>query len=150
MPKNKFEPKIAWEKCHNPFTTLEEKYPIPQNEEFPDDYQPEDFDQSDTRIAEDDVVLGSKVSAMYTPLGIVPLDEYSDAYKKFNFWTGHTNFGITQGMRNIISETPGVEVVHVFTRYRFRVAIGRVFKTREVLNEIQSRIRRLPKSRILA
>lgn len=61
------------------------------------------------------------------PMGVIPLTENATPSKVYNFWLGHTNFNITSSIENVIENTPGVETLDVFTRYRFRIAIGKAF-----------------------
>ncbi len=58
----------------------------------------------------------------------------------FNCWMGHTNFSITEEIRDTLSETSGVEVLKICSRYRFFVGIGRMFDFGEVRAEIEQTI----------
>lgn len=71
-------------------------------------------------------------------MGIVPLTEHNSPSKTFNFWMGHTNFDLTIKEVTKIEKIPGVESLDVFTRYRFRVGIGKMFKAAEVMSSIES------------
>ncbi len=125
---------IAWVKTGDPYETIDEDI-INNNEENWDD------DSNVMDRSEESNKSGSKnIGILYTPIGMVPLNEYTDTYKLFNFWTGHADFGITKDISKIIEQTPGVEVLHVFTRYRIRIAVGKMFKPREVFYEIRERI----------
>ena len=70
------------------------------------------------------------------PMGIVPINESNIPSKLFTFWMGHTNFDIDDEVALKIEATPGVESLDVFTRYRFRIAIGRAFEQKGVLSAI--------------
>ena len=74
------------------------------------------------------------------PMGIVCLHESNIPSKLYNFWMGHSNFDITNRIARTISQTPGVESIDVFSRYRFRIAIGKAFKHREVKLAIDARV----------
>lgn len=54
-----------------------------------------------------------------TIAGIVPVD--------FNFWVGHTNFKLTQHICETINDFDGIEMLDIFSPYRFRIAIGLAF-----------------------
>jgi hypothetical protein len=55
----------------------------------------------------------------------------------FNFWMGHTNFVITHSILDLLlNECPGVETVDLITSYRFRISIGLLFKSNEVMSMI--------------
>jgi hypothetical protein len=70
----------------------------------------------------------------------VPYDEYNSASKIFNFWIGHTNFNISKPVSQIIENIEGVETLDIFTRYRFRIGIAKLFKPSEVMSSITNSI----------
>jgi hypothetical protein len=78
---------------------------------------------------------------MMTPLGIMPLNLLSTS-EIFNFWIGHTNFNIVKDIADIIEESEGVETLDIITRYRFRVGIGKVFKDRDVMKQINDNVKK--------
>ena len=53
---------------------------------------------------------------------------------------GHTNFNISTITANIIESSEGVETLDIFTRYRFRISVGKAFSDSKILREISSRI----------
>lgn len=73
-----------------------------------------------------------------TPLGFVSIDDPLRPAVMFDCWIGHTNFGITGEIKNIIESTPGVEVLKIMTPYRFFIGVGKLFKFRDVREHIQS------------
>lgn len=75
-----------------------------------------------------------------SPLGMFRLDDKMNPYRQFKLWMGHTNFDITPIIYNIIEKTPGIECLHILTRYRFLIAIGEVFSGLEVKNNIQTQL----------
>jgi hypothetical protein len=60
--------------------------------------------------------------------------------KIFNFWIGHTNFDITHKVADVIEKTDGVETLDIFTRYRFRIAVGKAFDDSSVMRDINKRV----------
>jgi len=60
-------------------------------------------------------------NVMTTPFGILPITENQFASTRFDFWIMHTNFNLTKPLVDIISKTPGVETIEVYTRYRARL-----------------------------
>lgn len=82
----------------------------------------------------------SKLKLVQTPMGLVPITERSYPSRIFNFWVGNANFNISEPIAQIIEKTPGVESLCVYTRYRFRIAIGRLFRGGEVMADIQKRV----------
>ena len=77
------------------------------------------------------------IQTIFTPFGALPLTEHSLASNYFKFWVGHTNFKITGPFHSIISGIEGVETLDVFTPYRFRISVGKLFRDREVMSKIK-------------
>lgn len=75
--------------------------------------------------------------AVLGQFGVVPLHESNLPSALFNFWMGDTNFDLTEEVRNTIESVPGVETLDLYTRYRFRVGIGRAFDQNEVKSAIE-------------
>lgn len=73
---------------------------------------------------------------MITPFGPYEVNDSMNPFKRFNFFLGNTNFDMTQEVSDIIEETPGVEVLEIFTRYRFVIAVAKLFNPDEVKNLI--------------
>tara|TARA_R100000995_G_scaffold40448_1_gene18758 strand:- start:7705 stop:8196 length:492 start_codon:yes stop_codon:yes gene_type:complete len=78
------------------------------------------------------------VKTIFTPFGVLPLTEHSLASNYFKFWVGHTNFKITKPFHNIISNIQGVETLDIFTPYRFRISVGKLFRDRDVMGNIKN------------
>jgi hypothetical protein len=123
------EPIIIWEKWVDPFGQNTDSLEWPE------------YIESDSD--EDDLIIKSKITkihAISTSMGIIPYNEHTDCTKIFNFWIGHTNFDITKNVSTSIEKIDGVETLDIFTRYRFRVAFGKAFNDRDVMNEINNTI----------
>jgi hypothetical protein len=80
------------------------------------------------------------IRVMATPMGIIPVTENTASGKIFNFWTGHTNFNITRRVVSLIEETEGVETLDIFTRYRFRISVGKAFDDSIVMRNINDNV----------
>ncbi len=74
----------------------------------------------------------------HTPQGLIPLHEHVCPSRLYNFWIGHTNFNISEAVRDQIKRAPGVEVLMIPTRYRFIIAIGQAFDEDAVKKEIDN------------
>lgn len=120
----KNNPLIIWEKWSNPLIHTEEDV---EDESYSDFLDEEEHNQKTT-------------SVMITPLGIIPFEEIKDCDKIFNFWTGHTNFNISNNIANIIEGVDGVETFNIFTRYRFRIGVGKAFQDRDVMANINNKV----------
>lgn len=129
--------KIIWEKWKDPFGT-EPEDDISQTifGEIPDE---EDEDSE----LQDNPISGAKevrCKIIVTPFGAIPYTENTASSKIFNFWTGHTNFGISKTIAEIIEDTEGVETLDIFTRYRFRISIGKAFQDSSVMRSINNQV----------
>jgi hypothetical protein len=130
---------IVWEKWRDPFGSDEDGQDHPSITEQPDDeeiYNP--YEEDDSTISTNSKEVKCKI--LITPMGAIPYNEFTASGKIFNFWTGHSNFTITNNIVDIIEDTEGVETLDVFTRYRFRIAIGKAFSDSEVMRKINSNI----------
>jgi hypothetical protein len=144
-------PQIIWEKWRDPygqddmlelnefidaqdtslgFTTEEDNIP----EELLNEEESEE-PKDDIKSLQSQFVR-PKIPFMFTPMGIIPYTESTASSKIFNFWTGHTNFNLSQKICDIIEQTEGVESLDIFTRYRFRISVGKVFIDSEVMRKI--------------
>lgn len=76
-----------------------------------------------------------------TPQMMVPIDdkmmENINLANNFDCWMGHTNFNITEGIKDQLNETDGIEVLRVCSRYRFFIGVGRMFDFKEVRQKIE-------------
>ena len=77
------------------------------------------------------------IQTIFTPFGVLPLTEHSLASTYFKFWVGHSNFKITAAAHSLISKVEGVESLDIFTPYRFRIAVGKLFRDRDVMSNIK-------------
>jgi hypothetical protein len=131
---------IMWEKWRDPFGEKDED-DIDQEpysnfyEDEEDDGDEHDFDKNFKNN------LGQKqIKVIATPMGIIPMNENTASGKIFNFWTGHSNFDITKKIAETIEQIDGVECLDIFTRYRFRIAIGKAFHDSDVKKHIQDAV----------
>jgi len=133
-------PLIVWEKWVDPLG-------LEQEESFVNEFFDEE-NEEDENILPDNIIDGSEdskkppkhIRVLSTPMGLIPLDQTISAGKIFNFWTGYTNFNITKSVAHIIEKTNGVETLDIFTRYRFRIGVGKLFEDGDVMREINSRV----------
>jgi len=129
-----------WEKWRDPFGEKddndidEEPYSNFYDDE---DNQEEDLNELNNAFNQ----FGKKqIKVIATPMGIIPVNENTASGKLFNFWIGHTNFDITRKIAETIEQINGVECLDIFTRYRFRVAIGKAFYDSDVKKNIQDTV----------
>lgn len=132
----KKSPLIIWEKWHDPIlnsfvTNIDSSsHEETELEEYHDNAY-ENQTQSQPSLI-------NKYPIIVTPMGILPYNEKTACDSVFNFWIGHTNFSITKNVSDLLENTEGVETLDIFTRYRFRVGIGKAFKDSKIMRNINS------------
>ena len=127
-------PLVVWEKWLDPFgQALDEAKWTDYDNEL------EDLENIEF-VDEDEEIQTKPIKAIATPMGIIPYNELTSPAKLFNFWVGHTNFDITSKAAKVIEKTPGVEILDIFTRYRFRIGIGKCFSDSETMKLINDRL----------
>jgi hypothetical protein len=134
---NQSENLVIWEKWRDPFGSDEEVIQniLSENEEEEPEYEDQIPDVPDHQSPQN-------IRVMATPMGIIPVTEYTASGKIFNFWTGHTNFDITTRIATIIEKIDGVESLDIFTRYRFRISVGKAFNDSIVMRSITNKVYR--------
>ena len=127
------EKKIVWEKWKDPYDETDEWFPKESKE-------PEEAPEDKSFDDEEELVFEQPMQLLMTNMGMIPFGGMNNTPpigKIFNFWTGHTSFSISSQIASQMELVEGVEVLDIYTRYRFRVGIGKLFKDREVMNAIQ-------------
>lgn len=127
---------IIWQKWQDPFGEKDDDY-IEKTEY--DNFFDEDSNYDDAESVKPDIEIFDKkqIKVIATPMGIIPINENTASGKIFNFWVGHTNFDITKKIFDTIEKTEGVETLDLFTRYRFRISVGKAFTDSSVMKDIQ-------------
>ena len=126
-------PIIKWEKWVDPFG---ENMDDAKWTDYDNDIQETD----DFMPPEAKTNMGKPIKVIASPLGLIPYNEHTASSKIFNFWIGHTNFNISDSIKNLMEKIPGVEILDIFTRYRFRIAIGKCFNDSETMKLISDTI----------
>jgi len=134
---------------------MEKNIPIPSGydvywEKWIDAYEVDiDIDLEDKEVEKDEFGLFfegvpeeenqniKSIQTIFTPFGVLPLTEHSLASTYFKFWVGHSNFKITVSTNALISKVEGVESLDIFTPYRFRIAVGKLFRDRDVMSKVK-------------
>lgn len=133
--------KIMWEKWHDPFgQDLDQIKETDYDNEIDDLPQKYIKDPDTDQIFESEPVKKKSVKVIASPMGLIPYNEHTACGKIFNFWIGHCNFDITNDLTKIIETTDGVEILDIFTRYRFRIGIGKCFGDGDTMTRIQNNI----------
>jgi hypothetical protein len=129
---------IIWQKWVDPFGRDD----IEEKEEF-DQYLKEDDledEENESKQFITNKIMRYGVKVIATPLGIIPVNDNTSSGKIFNFWMGHTNFDITKKIAELIEKTDGVESLDIYTRYRFRISVGKAFEDSLVMRIINKNV----------
>ena len=122
--------KIAWEKWDEDI--LEQEIA----EEFHESYQEEDEE-----LAEDALLFLDKIPHLVaTPMDMFQLHDKMIVLNQLECWVGHTNFDITHSIKERIESAEGVELLHITSRYRFFLGVGRLFNFSDVRQIIEKEI----------
>lgn len=138
MKKNKKKlHNIIWEKWEDPFDVAKNTDTDFINNSELDDYDDMigDLDEIDNEGEQ----RAKSFKLILTPFGPMSPD-ISSLSNSFKFWVGHSDFDLTNNILSIIENTIGVEVLTVFTRYRFRIGVGKAFTDRKIMVDIQKNI----------
>jgi hypothetical protein len=139
--KNKF--KIIWQKWVDPFgyDDIDEAEEAGPDQDYYEDYENEEQNNNGKNLESYSGIYNPKyVKVIATPMGVIPINENTASNKIFNFWMGHTNFDITKDIVDTIEETSGVESLDIFTRYRFRISVGKAFDDSQIMRDINDRV----------
>jgi hypothetical protein len=137
--------RIIWRKWRDPLAPLVRGRPFDGTEREEDEDNPDFHSAVATFDREGDYPQKAEKHnwsgpAIVGPIGAIPLHESNLPGSLFNFWVGDANFDLTARVRDTIATVPGVESLDLFSRYRFRIAIGRAFTTKEVLSAIDQAV----------
>lgn len=132
-------PLIVWEKWVDPFGgELDDAKWTDYDNEI-DELDDEDIIDEETGEYEN-FSRKRTIKAIATPMGLIPYNELTAPGKIFNFWVGHTNFDITKNIASTIEKCEGIEILDIFSRYRFRIAVGKCFNDSEIMTKINDKI----------
>lgn len=140
--------RIVWQKWSDPLgeddlDLIPEEEPVSTSEDisgvfYDEDGNPVDVDPELTGEGMEFFKKPTKV--IVTPMGIIPYTDNTASNKIFNFWIGHTNFDLNSGICKLIELHRGIETLDIFTRYRFRIGIGKLFEGGDIMSSISEQI----------
>jgi hypothetical protein len=103
----------------------------------------EDIDEDDESYEEDnESSKKNPLSLLFQkmlPLTPQVIDDVS-MLANFDCWMGHTNFDITPRIKEQLNKIPGIEILKIFSRYRFFVGIGQMFDFQNVRHDIEKEL----------
>ncbi len=100
---------------------------------------PEDYEEDEEMEDYDSMKSSMMKMGPMVPLTNQLIEDIS-ILSSFECWIGHTNFDITLDVKDKLNRVPGVEVLKIFSRYRFFVGIGQMFDFQKVRNDIEKAI----------
>lgn len=141
-----FEKKIAWQKYED---YIEKQLSSPilinilqnlaslQNNVIKDETDEEEDEEDDDDYDIDDEIKSSKIiTTPFMPLTNQVMEDIS-MLSTFDCWIGHTNFDVTNNIKNILDEIPGIELLKICSRYRFFIGVGKLFDFKNVRKDIE-------------
>ena len=130
--------KIGWQKyedmlkdqLNSPFASLVATNNIQMLGDIASEEESEsEFDFSILEDPEQDLIVIPVPESFYEQINLLT---------NYDCWIGHTNFDITESVKTKVEKTKGVEILKVYSRYRFFIGIGKMFNFSEVRKEIES------------
>jgi hypothetical protein len=130
--------KIGWQKyedmlkdqLNSPFASLVATNNIQMLGDIASEEESEsEFDFSMLEDPEQDLIVIPVPESFYEQINLLT---------NYDCWIGHTNFDITESVKTKVEKTKGVEILKVYSRYRFFIGIGKMFNFSEVRKEIES------------
>lgn len=129
------EPRIAYEKWVDPLREMLEAHEADDDPD--DDYGPDAFvAASEFGVHRKRGPASYKGPAFVMKDAIVPITKDNLPGDAYDLWVGHANFVIDEPFAEILEDTEGVETLDVMTKYRFRVAFGKLFESGRVKEAI--------------
>lgn len=98
----------------------------------------EEVDESLEYEMDDDSDEMSSLGLMM-PISKELIDDIS-MLSNFDCWIGHTNFDLTNDIKNRLDKVPGIELLKICSRYRFFIGVGQMFDFKDVRNNIENEI----------
>lgn len=77
------------------------------------------------------------------PMGFIPVAPQNAMSELYDMWVMHTNFNLNQQTLDVIKRVPGVEIFHLWTRYRGWLGVGRAFDSEQVHVDIREALSNL-------
>jgi hypothetical protein len=140
---SKSENLIVWQKWFDPLGEDDlDQMQVIESATEPEFYTEEDDEEEGENIdvVEEEEFYKRPTKVIMTPMGIIPYTENTASNKIFNFWVGHTNFNLNLPVCKLIEDAEGVETLDVFTRYRFRIGVGKLFDDKSIMRDINETV----------
>lgn len=125
--------RIRWSKWKDPLAALVNEHDSNKLED--ENGEVDDYFSKERKRYGENPNLGPIIAG---PQGIIPLNDTNVPSRHYNFWIMETNFNISKSVVKTLNSMDGVETLDIFTRYRARIAIGRLFDTEEIKDAIDA------------
>lgn len=109
------------------------------HDESKEDDDDDDSDDSYEDIDDDQKSIASIALNKLMPLTPQVIEDVS-MLSNFDCWIGHTNFDITPSIKNKLNKIAGIEILKIFSRYRFFVGVGQMFDFQNVRYDIEQEL----------
>lgn len=127
--------KIGWQKYED---MLEQQLHSPLLQVFYDSFN--SMDEEDFTEEELEAMQEMPIDQQQ----LVPIDnklmENITLTSNFDCWMGHTNFNITNSVKEELNNVDGVEILRICSRYRFFVGVGKMFDFAAVRRDIEDKL----------
>lgn len=136
--------KIGWQKYEDLIEqqisspligTLMENIMSQMMEALPID-ESQDSDEDDDQVSK---IHGAMPAPMMIPMSQQLIEDIS-MLSNYDCWIGHTNFDITNRIKETLNSIDGVEILKICSRYRFFIGIGQMFNFAEVRKSIENEL----------
>lgn len=107
-----------------------------QNPSLLNNEDEDDDAEEDEEDYEDMMQDKKKFIPPFLPLNNQIIDDIS-MLTSFDCWIGHTNFDLTPSIKNTLDNIPGIELLKIYSRYRFFIGVGKMFEFTEVRKIIE-------------
>ena len=94
----------------------------------------------DPVYSDSDLEEEGRAPMILTPHGPVSLKLHGELKNNLKFFVGHTNFDIGEAEKLIIENTPGINILDVFSPYTFKFNVGELFPPRSVMKNLRQRL----------
>jgi len=132
--------KIAW----SSWSALEEAIVLAEKTPpVPDfgDIDPEELGIEESQMLSFMPIFSQPESRLlHTPLGFFPIDSPLKPSDRWDCRVGHTNFEITQSVKNMLNSIEGVEALKILGRYTFFIGIAAMFKFKDIRVDIEKQL----------
>lgn len=93
-------------------------------------------ENSDDEDGDEDNVLDEPHQSVMMPISPQLINDIQ-VISTFDCWIGHTNFNLTNAIKDKLNKVDGVELLKIYSRYRFLIGVGHMFNFKEVRKNIE-------------